>query len=99
MAVYDSATGALVASKKVENRLWVAEFMNSTTMYSLYSFGDTSTDINRRNGVWMWNIETGAEHRVMLRGAPPPPHHPLLEGGFSFSGVHASKRGYRFSGT
>lgn len=29
-----------------------AEFLNSTTIYSMYSMGDTSLDINRRNGVW-----------------------------------------------
>ena len=68
VGVYDTNC-KLAASKWVKNRLWVAEFMNSTTLYSLFSMGDTSTDLNRRNGVWMWNIETNREARVNLRGA------------------------------
>ena len=42
--------------------------MNYTTMYSLVSMGDTTGDINRRNGVVLWNIETDVVERIHLRG-------------------------------
>jgi len=68
VGIFDT-NGTLVASRRVANRLWAAEFMNSTTMYSLVSIGDTGTDINRRNGVWLWNVATDAEQRIHLRGS------------------------------